>query len=142
MEIRKITYALYPNKVEHDALLDCLRLQKDLYNAALQERIDYYQKTGKGLSYNDQQASLTKIRADFPEYKALPVYLSRMTLKRLDISFKAFFSRVKKGQTADFHVLNLLSDSPLLRYALEVDGHFALVKTKRTVRCTSTISVR
>ncbi|MBP6083817.1 MAG: helix-turn-helix domain-containing protein, partial [Providencia sp.] len=99
MKIRKITYQLYPNKAEHNALLECLRLQKDLYNAALQERIDCYRKTGKSLSYNQQQASLTQIRADIPEYKALPVYLSRMTLKRLDITFKSFFNRVKKGQT-------------------------------------------
>jgi putative transposase len=102
MKIRKITYKLYPNKAEQNALLECLRLQKDLYNGALQERIDCYQKTGKSLSYNQQQASLTQIRADIPEYKALPVYLSRMTLKRLDITFKSFFNRVKKGQTPGF----------------------------------------
>ena len=66
MELRKITYKLYPSDMQKVALLNCIRLQKDLYNAALQERIDCYQKTGKSISYNDQQASLTQIRADFP----------------------------------------------------------------------------
>lgn len=102
MQTRKITYRLYPSKSQQTALKDCLRLQKDLYNAALQERIDRYQKTGQSLTYNDQQASLTQIRADLPEYKALPVYLSRMTLRRLDKAFKSFFKRVKQGQIPGF----------------------------------------
>lgn len=102
MEKRKITYKLYPNKTQENALKDYLRLQKDLYNAALQERIDCYKKTGQGLSYNNQQQSLTQIRQALPEYRAIPVYLSRMTLKRLDIAFKAFFKRVQQGQTPGF----------------------------------------
>jgi putative transposase len=102
MKLRKTNYKLYPGQRQSARLLEVLRLQQQLYNAALQERIDCYRKTGKSISYNHQQASLTQIRADHPEYKAVPVYISRMTLRRLDKAFKAFFSRVKKGQAPGF----------------------------------------
>jgi len=46
MTMRKINYRLYPNAKKEEALLAILRLQKDLYNAALQERIDCYKKNG------------------------------------------------------------------------------------------------
>ena len=95
--MRKINYRLYPNAKKEMALFHILRLQKDLYNAALQERIECFQKTGKGLSYNDQQKSLTQIRADSTEYKDIPIYISRMTLQRLNKAFGAFFKRVKRG---------------------------------------------
>jgi len=102
MELRKIDYKLYPNSAHEDALLNVLRLQKDLHNGALEERIDCYKKTGQSLSYNDQQKSLTQIRGDSQDYKDMPVYISRMTLRRLDKSFKAFFGRVKRGETPGF----------------------------------------
>lgn len=92
MDKRKINYKLYPSQSQSERLLESLRLHQQLYNAALQERIDCYRKTGKSISYNDQQASLTQIRADHPEYKAIPVYITRMTLRRLDKAFKAFLS--------------------------------------------------
>jgi putative transposase len=109
MDKRKINYKLYPSQSQSERLIESLRLHQQLYNAALQERIDCYRKTGKSISYNDQQASLTQIRADHPEYKAIPVYITRMTLRRLDKAFKAFFERIKKGQTPGFPRFRSLS---------------------------------
>lgn len=102
MELRKYTYKLYPSVTQQEKLFQWLDLHRDLYNAALQERIDCYRKTGQSLTYNDQQASLTQVRAELPEIKAIPVYSTRMTLRRVDKAFKAFFSRVKTGQTPGF----------------------------------------
>ena len=73
-----------------------LRLHQQLYNAALEERISCYQKTGQCITYNQQQASLTVIRESDAEYRALPCTSKRMTLRRLDKAFKAFFRRVQK----------------------------------------------
>ncbi len=102
MDKRKYSYKLYPKPRQAEALLDCLRLHQQLYNAALQERIDAYQKCGKSITYNEQQASLTKIRAEHEAYRALPCTSERMTLRRLDKAFKAFFRRAKKGETPGF----------------------------------------
>lgn len=102
MQKRKYTYKLYPNAKQQEQLIECLRLHQQLYNAALQERIDCYKKTGRSISYNDQQSSLTQIRSEHEEYEAIPCTSSRMTLRRLDKAFKSFFKRVKKGETPGF----------------------------------------
>ena len=80
----------------HQRLDLALELGRQLYNAALQERIDCYQKTHKGISYQDQCKSLTLIRRDDAAYRDLPVDLMRRSaLLRLDEAFKHFFRRVK-----------------------------------------------
>lgn len=88
-------YRLLPSKRQHAALADALNAQRALYNAALEERIDCYRKTGSGVSYIDQCKSLTLCRRDIPEMAALPAHLQRWTLKRLDDAFQGFFRRVK-----------------------------------------------
>jgi putative transposase len=55
---------ILPSKRQHLALAAICEAQRQLYNAALQERIDCYRKTGKSLSYMSQTISLTKIRED------------------------------------------------------------------------------
>jgi putative transposase len=88
-------YRLLPSKRQHRALVGLLDTQRALYNAALEERIDCYRKTGKGVTFIDQCKSLTSCRRDIPEMGALPVNLQRWTLKRLDEAFQGFFRRIK-----------------------------------------------
>ena len=79
-----------------------LNHHRHLYNGALHERIDAYQKHGISIKYNDQQKSLTEIRGFDSGYKNIPVYSARMTLRRLDKAFKSFFRRVGQGQKPGF----------------------------------------
>jgi putative transposase len=88
--IRTYKYRLLPTKKQHKVLASILEDQRHLYNAALQERIDYYQKTGKTMGYFGQTASLTILRKE-PEFAVYPVCLQRGTLKRLDRAYKSFF---------------------------------------------------
>src|SRR5215469_16136886 len=88
-------YRLLPSKRQHRVLDALCESQRVFYNAALEERIDCYRKTGKSVSYIDQCKSLTLCRRDLPEMAALPVNLQRWTLKRLDDAFQAFFKRAK-----------------------------------------------
>ncbi len=90
-------YGLRPARAQHRALEAILEGQRLLYNAALQERRDAWRLAGRSVTRIDQSKSLTQIRADDPEgYGALPVNLSRWSLKKLDESFQAFFKRIKK----------------------------------------------
>ena len=84
-------------KGKHRKLEALLESQRTLYNAALEERIEYYRKTGKSRSYFDQCKALTECRQQMPEIADVPVKLQRGTLGRLDEAYKAFFKRVKKG---------------------------------------------
>ena len=95
-------YRLLPNKRQHTALADVCERQRILYNAALEERIGCYRKTGKGRSYIDQAKALTECRRDVDGMSGLPVNLQRWTLKRLDAAYQGFFSRLKKSGKAGF----------------------------------------
>lgn len=95
---RRTTYKLYPNATQHVALEMLCDLHRGLYNAALEERIDAYRKTGKSISYADQCKSLTAIRQQCPEYLSVNAQSAQVTLKRLDLAFAAFFRRIKDGE--------------------------------------------
>jgi putative transposase len=88
-------YRLLPLKSQHRALERLCAAQRELYNAALEERIDCYRKTGKSRTYIDQCKALTECRRELPEMGALPANLQRWTLKRMDDAFQGFFRRVK-----------------------------------------------
>jgi putative transposase len=102
MERRKVTYKLYPSSAVAERLTAWTRLHCELYNAALQERIDAHRKAGKSISYFDQQNVLPEIKAARPEYVELGSHALQQTLRKLDLSFQAFFRRVKAGQTPGF----------------------------------------
>jgi putative transposase len=88
-------YRLLPLKSQHRALERLCAAQRELYNAALEERIDCYRKTGKTRTYIDQCRALTACRRELPEMGALPANLQRWTLKRMDDAFQGYFHRLK-----------------------------------------------
>ncbi|WP_231480536.1 helix-turn-helix domain-containing protein [Thiomonas sp. FB-Cd] len=51
MQRRKVTLKLYPNAAQAARLEAWTRLHCELYNAALEERIDAWRKAGKSISY-------------------------------------------------------------------------------------------
>src|SRR5688572_13423922 len=95
-------YRLLPTKRQHRALESILESQRELYNAALEERIGAYRRTNVTRSYNDQTRALTEWRHTDPDAASLPVNLQRETLKRLDRAYRAFFRRIKSGGVPGF----------------------------------------
>lgn len=100
--LKTFRYRLRPTKVQEAALLEQLRLCRNLYNAALQERRDAYRKAGKTVTAYDQMKYLTEIKAALPEYAGVYSQVLQDVLKRLEKAFKAFFRRVKAGQTPGY----------------------------------------
>lgn len=78
-----------------------------LYNQALAQQKDYYNETGKFLSYNKLANSLPIIK-NIPEYSWLKNIVStslQFTLKNLDTAFSNFFNSLKgnrKGRNVGF----------------------------------------
>lgn len=97
METRRVTYKLYPSSQQIAALEEMCRLHRNLYNAALEERISAWQKNGLSISYVDQCRSLTEIRFDHPEFKDINAQSAQITLKRLHEAFGHFFRRCREG---------------------------------------------
>ena len=95
-------FRLLPSKAQHRALERILELQRQLYNAALEERIGAYRRAGRTLTYFDQTRGLTEWRRSDPEATQLPVNLQRATLKRLDEAYRGFFRRMKEGGKPGF----------------------------------------
>ncbi len=102
MQRRKATLKLYPNAAQLARLETWTRLHCELYNAALEERIDAWRKARKSISWFDQQNALPEIKAARPEFIALGSHALQQTLRRLDLAFQSLFRRVKAGQTPGF----------------------------------------
>ncbi|GBF05216.1 transposase, IS891/IS1136/IS1341 [Deinococcus aerius] len=100
--LKTFRYRLRPTKAQESVLLEQLRFCRNLYNAALQERRDAYRKAGVSITAYDQMKDLTEIKAALPEYAGVYSQVLQDVLKRLDKAFKAFFRRVKAGQTPGY----------------------------------------
>lgn len=90
-KIRKPSKAIV---AKFEQTLDCCR---ELYNAGLQERKEAYQLNRISISYQDQQNQLPEIKEVREDLSYVYSQVLQDALKRLDKTFKAFFSRVKKG---------------------------------------------
>lgn len=95
-------YGLRPTRAQHRRLEEILTVQRELYNAALQERRDAWRLSKTSISYNDQTGSLTAIRHFDPRHADLPHSMGRWTLAKLRDAFTGFFGRVKAGRKAGF----------------------------------------
>ncbi len=100
--IRTYTYTAKISKGCHRNLNEFLSQETLLWNCALQERIEAYEKQGIGISYLDQQKSLTTIRKEDDWFSKFHCSSQRTCLRRLDKAFKRFFDRVKKGEKPGF----------------------------------------
>jgi putative transposase len=90
--IRTFRFKLKPTRAQHQYLRDALEHSRQLYNAALEERIDCYRKTGHGRTYFDQTSALTALRND-ENFSRYAISMQRAPLKAVDFAYKAFFSR-------------------------------------------------
>src|SRR6266404_2818234 len=70
---RTFKYRLYPNRQQRETLAAQLDLCRELYNAALQERIASYKTTRKGVTWLQQQSQLPAIKEVRPEFKSVHV---------------------------------------------------------------------
>ncbi len=94
---RSFRYRLNPTHAQTSVLQSWLHLTRELYNAALTERRDAWQKQHLQITRYDQQAQLPAIRVSRPEFTTLPIVAMRGPLQRLDKAFNQFF-RNSPGQ--------------------------------------------
>src|SRR5260370_21328284 len=96
---RRLEYRLYPNGKQRETLAAQLDMCGELSNAALQERMESYKTTGKGVTWLQQQSQLPAIKEVRPEFKRVHAHTLQAVLIRLHRSFQNFFPRVKKNET-------------------------------------------
>lgn len=99
--MRTFRYPLRPTAAQAETLESWRIACQQLYNGALQERRDAWKRARVSIGYNDQTKSLTELRKE-DEWAAIPVWVARSALSRIDKSFQSFFRRVKSGETPGF----------------------------------------
>jgi putative transposase len=93
---------LRPTPAQEQALDLVLWRCRDLYNAALEQRIVAYLRRRVSISRYEQDAELKAIRSEFPEYAAIHSHILQDVLARLDKTYQAFFRRLQRGEKAGF----------------------------------------
>lgn len=68
-----------------------------IYNFALKERKESFEKGLKGINYIKQQNDLPAIKGKYPEYGWVYSKVLQYSLRTLDADFKSFFALHKKG---------------------------------------------
>jgi putative transposase len=95
-------YKLKPTPEQERAMAFIVRRCRELYNAALHERRDAWQKCGVSLIEASQSAQLPAIKEVRPEYRDIHSQVLQDVLTRLDRAFQRFFARVKSGETPGY----------------------------------------
>ncbi len=93
---RSYKYRICPNATQREALDNVFGFCRFVYNSALEERISYYKKYGKSLTYYQQCKKLPEIKNVFSEAKNVYSQTLQSTLKQLDSSYQNFFREIKK----------------------------------------------
>jgi putative transposase len=99
---RTFRYPLQPTFRQTQALVEQLGHQRELYNAAMEERINVWDRDRPTVSYFEQCRTLKELREVRPEVFTSGVRLCRGTLKRLDRAFFGFYRRAQRGETPGF----------------------------------------
>jgi putative transposase len=104
LHLRKtFKYKLTPTPDQEHAMEFVVRRCRELYNAALQERKEAWEKCGVSITLAGQNAQLPDIKAVRPEYRAIHSQVLQDVLTRLDRTFQAFFRRVQEaGETPGY----------------------------------------
>ena len=97
--LKAYKYRLYPTKKQKGFLTLQLDGHRLLYNTALAQRKEFYEKEKKSINYSRQATGLLPKLKKENSSMALCNYSSlQQTLRRLNKSFNAFFRRIKNGE--------------------------------------------
>ena len=91
-----------PSKAVVEVFETTLDLCRELYNAALQERVGAWKEKHLAINRFDQDKQLPQIKKLRPEFKEIHSQILQDILKRLDKTFKSFYARIKRGEKPGF----------------------------------------
>jgi putative transposase len=95
-------YRLYPTAHQARELEHQLDIARDIYNAALEQRIWAWRTHRVSVTYREQSKQLTQARHELPWLIGMHSLAQHGVLRRLDRAFQAFYRRVGAGQAPGF----------------------------------------
>lgn len=99
---KRYKYRIYPNKYQQELIHKTFGSCRFVYNYYLDKRIKSY-KENKGLfSFNQCCNDLTKLKSELEWLKEVDSTALQSSLKNLDMAYKNFFKKIKKGNNQGF----------------------------------------
>lgn len=99
---RAYVFRLYPNAEQQFELEVMRQTHRHLYNDCLDQRKTAYQTAKTSLRYADQSVWFKDRRRTNSYYARINFSSAQATMRRLDKAFRAFFRRVKAGETPGY----------------------------------------
>lgn len=85
-------HRIYPTKNQQEKINFWFRKCNMLYNASIEERVNYYNVKGKYYNMYEQKKELVDIKKYMPEFNDIPNKSLQEIIIRSDKSFKSFFN--------------------------------------------------
>jgi putative transposase len=95
-------YRIYPTKKQETLLNKTLEECRWLYNHLLEKRKEVYEHDGQTLTLFQQHATYSILKQERPTLATVHSQVLQNVAVRLDLAFKAFFRRVKAGETSGY----------------------------------------
>jgi len=102
MQVKCLKHRVYPTKAQEHRLERTLETCRQVYNSLLNWRKHDYDVLGKSPSWYDQKKGITAWKEQHPELSDVHSQVLQDVSVRVDLAFKAFFRRVKAGETPGF----------------------------------------
>lgn len=102
MKNQAFNFRLYPTSAQETTLRETLETCRGVYNSLLHQRKHDYELYGKAPSCNEQQKHLTQWKQIHTNLSEVFSQVLQNVAKRVDLAFKAFFRRVKAGETPGY----------------------------------------
>jgi putative transposase len=100
--LKTFKYRLYPTKQQQRLLAHQLEECRWLYNHLLAERRDAWEQRQESLRYYDQAMSLPVLKTERASLVGVHSQVLQNVAVRIDLAFKAFFRRMKAGETPGY----------------------------------------
>jgi putative transposase len=92
---RSFKFRLYPTRAQVAALDAQRDLLRDLWNAAVQQRREAWERQGRTLTLREQNAELKTLREECPQFAAVHFHLLQDVLLRVERGYQQFFERLE-----------------------------------------------
>jgi putative transposase len=100
--LKTFQYRLYPTKAQETQMKATLDECRWLYNHFLEARKTAWEERQQGLRLYDQLGELPALKAERPSLATVHSQVLQNVGIRIDLAFKAFFRRVKAGETPGY----------------------------------------
>jgi putative transposase len=100
--LKAFKYRIYPTKAQQSKMEKTLELCRWTYNETLAYRKNSFEQEGKSISKYETHNLLPEWKKNKPELKEVFSQTLQNVQERVDLAFKAFFRRVKSGETPGY----------------------------------------